>query len=192
MIKDRAGLMRQIDDATERLMGTVSRLTDEDVRGQSLLPGWTRGHVLTHVARGGDALRNLTTWARTGVETPAYKSQQARDAAIDAGAGRSAAELLADVAESATAFRDAAGIVPEAAWQVAVSAPNTPEFPAEQLILRRLVEVELHHTDLGAGYRPGDWPAEFAAMELPEPMRSQREDRRSWFTPRASHATATP
>jgi maleylpyruvate isomerase len=192
MIKDRAGLMRQIDDATERLMGTVSRLTDEDVRGQSLLPGWTRGHVLTHVARNGDALRNLITWARTGVETPAYRSQEARDAAIDAGAGRSAGELLADVTESAAAFLATAGTVPEAAWQVAVRVLNYPEFPAAQLLLRRLVEVELHHTDLGTGYRPSDWPAGFAAMELPEPMWSQREDRRSWFTPRASHATATP
>ncbi|MGE5286875.1 MAG: hypothetical protein ACM3ML_06655 [Micromonosporaceae bacterium] len=51
------------------------------------------------------------------------------------------------------------------------------EFPAAQVLTRRLVEVELHHTDLGAGYEPGDWPVEFAAMELAEPMRSQREDR---------------
>jgi maleylpyruvate isomerase len=46
------------------------------------------------------------------------------------------------------------------------------------LLTRRLVEVELHHTDLGSGYRRADWPAAFAAMDLPEPMRSQRADRR--------------
>jgi maleylpyruvate isomerase len=181
--------MGQIDDAGGRLMGTVSRLTDEDMRERSLLPGWTRGHVLTHVARSADALRNLITWARTGVETPAYRSQEARDAAIDAGAGRSAGELLADVTESAAAFLEAAGTVPEACWQVAVRVLNYPEFPAAQLLLFRLVEVELHHTDLGTGYRPGDWPAGFAAMKLPEPMRSQREDRRSWFAPRTPHST---
>ena len=50
-------------------------------------------------------------------------------------------------------------------------------FPAAGLLTRRLVEVELHHCDLGAGYGPGDWPATFAAMELAEPMRSLREDR---------------
>jgi len=55
-----------------------------------------------------------------------------------------------------------------------------PEFPAEQVLIRRLVEVELHHTDLGIGYRPADWPTAFATMDLPEPMRSQREDRKSW------------
>jgi maleylpyruvate isomerase len=52
-------------------------------------------------------------------------------------------------------------------------------FPAAGLLTRRLVEVELHHCDLSAGYAPADWPAAFAAMDLPEPMRSQREDRLS-------------
>jgi maleylpyruvate isomerase len=46
-----------------------------------------------------------------------------------------------------------------------------------QLLTRRLVEVELHHCDLDAGYGPADWPAGFAAMDLPEPMRSLRRDR---------------
>jgi hypothetical protein len=38
----------------------------------------------------------------------------------------------------------------------------------------------LHHADLGAGYGPGDWPAEFTAMDLPEPMRTQRRERLDW------------
>src|SRR5256885_15091039 len=59
----------------------------------SLLPGWTRGHVLTHVARNGDGLGNLLRWARTGTETPMYASREARRADIEAGAGRSAAEI---------------------------------------------------------------------------------------------------
>ena len=170
--------MTLIDDSTGRLTDAVARLGDEDVRRPSLLPGWTRGHVLTHIARSGDALRNLLTWARTGVRTPAYPSQEARESAIDDGAVRSAAELLADVSESAAAFRAAAGTVPDDAWQVTV-AVLAAEFPAEQALIRRLVEVELHHTDLDIGYRSADWPAVFATMELSEPMHSYREDRKS-------------
>ena len=49
-----------------------------------LLPGWTVGHVLTHVARNADAYTNLLTWARTGVETPAYASPEAREALLRA------------------------------------------------------------------------------------------------------------
>jgi maleylpyruvate isomerase len=176
---DRADLMRQVDDATERLMDATGQLTDEDVDRQSLLPGWTRGHVLAHIAHSGDAMRNLLTWARTGIQTPAYASQKARDAAIDAGARRPVAELLADVSESAVAFRAEACTLSDDAWQVAVRVLANPQFPAEQLLVRRLVEVELHHTDLDIGYRPADWPSEFATMDLPDPMRSQREDRRA-------------
>ncbi|HEU5160064.1 MAG TPA: maleylpyruvate isomerase N-terminal domain-containing protein [Streptosporangiaceae bacterium] len=180
MIEDRAGMLTLIDAATERLLAATARLDDQDVRRPSLLPGWTRGHVLTHVARNGEALRNLLTWARTGVETPAYASLEARDRAIEEGAGRTATELHADLTQSAAAFRAAVAMMPEEAWDFVVSALNVPELPMEQVLVRRLNEVVLHHTDLDIGYKPADWPSEFAHMDLPEPMRSQREDRRAW------------
>ena len=50
-------------------------------------------------------------------------------------------------------------------------------FPARLLLSRRLVEVELHHTDLGCGYARADWPAAFASMDLPEPMHTFRATR---------------
>jgi len=170
-------LQERIEAATRRLLGTIHGLSDDDVRQPSLLPGWTRGHVLTHLARGAEALGNLLAWARTGVERAAYASREARDEEIERGAGRSAAELRADVTATADAFRAAAAGMPDEAWERKVWALNYPEFPASQLLVRRLVEVELHHTDLGAGYGPADWPASFAGMELPEPMRTQRVDR---------------
>jgi maleylpyruvate isomerase len=169
-------LTDQIDDATALLLATAAQLTDEQVREPSLLPGWTRGHVLTHLARGGDALRNVLEGARTGTPRPAYASQQARDAAIEAGSGRSPAELAADIRESAAAFRAAVLAMPDEAWTTEVSVPTGP-VPASQLLVRRLVEVELHHVDLGCDYRPADWPTTFNVLELGEPMRGQRADR---------------
>lgn len=44
-----------------------------------------------------------------------------------------------------------------------------PEFPAWQILVRRLVEIELHHTDLNAGYEPAEWPASFTTMDLDAP-----------------------
>jgi maleylpyruvate isomerase len=170
-------LQEQIDGATRRLLRTVDGLSDDDVRQPSRLPGWTRGHVLTHLARGAEALGNLLEWARTGVPTTAYASQQARDEAIERGAGRDVDELRADVTTAAEKFRAAAVTLPGDAWQRRVRALHYPEFPAFQLLVRRLVEVELHHVDLAAGYGPGDWPDRFAGMELDEPMRTQRADR---------------
>jgi maleylpyruvate isomerase len=126
------------------------------------------------VARDADAMRNLLIGARSGQARPAYASAQARDAEIERGAAMGAADLMTDLADSAMALRAVARRLPDEAWQVQVLLLDPVPFPAAWLLTRRLAEVELHHCDLGTGYGAADWPAAFAAMELPEPVRSQR------------------
>jgi maleylpyruvate isomerase len=84
---------------------------------------------------------------------------------------------MADVADSAMALRTVSRQLPDDAWRFPVRIMDSEPFPAAQLLTRRLVEVELHHGDLGTGYGPADWPAAFAVMDLAEPMRSLRQDR---------------
>ena len=170
-------LSDQIDHATQRLLGTARVIAEPDLRAPSLLPGWTRAHVLAHLARGADAMRYLLVAARSGQDRPAYLSAQARAADIEHGAGLRAKDLMDDLASSAMAFRSIATSLPDAAWQSPVRILDSAQFPAAQLLTRRLVEVELHHCDLGTGYGPADWPAAFTTMELTEPMRSLRQDR---------------
>ncbi len=170
----------QIDQATQRLIDTARIITEPDLRAPSLLPGWTRAHVLAHLARGADAMRNLLVGVRSGQDRPAYLSAEARQADIEYGAGMQAKELVADLADSAMALRTIARQLPDEGWQVPVRILDSATFPAAQLLTRRLVEVELHHCDLGAGYSPADWPAAFAGSELAEPMFSQRRDRLSY------------
>ena len=76
---DPAVLRGRVDESTGRLLAGTAAVTDAQAREPSLLPGWTRGHLLTHLARNADGLRNLLTWARTGVMTPQYHSAAARD-----------------------------------------------------------------------------------------------------------------
>src|SRR5713101_4454332 len=98
-------LSDEIDQATQRLLGTARVITEPDLREPSLLPGWTRAHVLAHLARGADAMRNLLVGVRSGQDRPAYASAEARQAGIEQGARMRAKELVADVADSAMAFR---------------------------------------------------------------------------------------
>lgn len=170
-------LSDQIDDATQRLLGTARVIAESDLRAPSLLPGWTRANVLAHLARSADAMRNLLIGARSGTGRPAYASAEARAAGIEEGTRQKAADLVADVASAAMAFRTLTRQLPDPAWLCEVQILGSVPFPVGQLLTRRLVEVELHHTDLGLGYRPADWPATFTALDLPEPMRSQRADR---------------
>jgi maleylpyruvate isomerase len=153
--------------ATGRLLVTATALSDAQAREPSLLPGWSRGHTLTHIARNADGLGNLLRWARTGSETPMYASAESRSADIEAGAGRPAADLAADVRESAAAFAAEAAGMPEDAWTALVRALNGPPFPALRVLEHRLSEVEIHHVDLAAGYSPGDWPEDFLSEALP-------------------------
>ena len=170
-------LSDQIDDATQRLLGTARVIAEPDLRAPSLLPGWTRAHVLAHLARSADAMRNLLIGARSAADRPAYASAEARAAGIEQGTRLKPADLVADVAGSAMAFRTLTRQLPDEAWQYQVQILGSARFPAGQLLTRRLVEVELHHSDLGLGYSPTDWPASFTSMDLAEPMQSQRQDR---------------
>jgi maleylpyruvate isomerase len=158
-----AELGKRITAATAKVQATAAALTDAQARAPSLLPGWSRGHVLTHIARNADGLRNLLTWARTSVVTPQYPSPQVRNEEIDTGAERPAAELAADVAASAAAFGAEASRLTDAAWLAEVRGMRGPAHPAWFTLWRRLSEVEIHHADLAAGYTPADWPADFAA-----------------------------
>jgi maleylpyruvate isomerase len=166
-----------VDGATQRLLDDARALSEADLRAASLLPGWTRAHVLAHVARDADAMRNLLVGARSGQDRPAYPSAQARDADIEQGAAERAGDLMADLANSAMALRTVARQLPDEAWRVQVRVLDSAPFPAAELLTRRLAEVELHHCDLATRYGPADWPAAFVGMDLPEPMRSHRHDR---------------
>ncbi|WP_225848466.1 maleylpyruvate isomerase family mycothiol-dependent enzyme [Streptomyces sp. HPF1205] len=155
-----------VREATARLAEAAAALSAEDLAEPSRLPGWTRGHVLAHVARNADALTNLLTWARTGEETPMYASAEARDADIEAGAGRPPAEQLADLRASADRFAAAWDALPPSAWAAQVTMRSGRVVAAAEIPWKRLVEVSLHHVDLDAGLDCADLPGDFAAREL--------------------------
>ncbi|MGH3301360.1 MAG: maleylpyruvate isomerase family mycothiol-dependent enzyme [Streptosporangiaceae bacterium] len=157
-----AELGQRVEVATARVLATAAEISDQRAREPSSLPGWSRGHVLTHLARNADGLRNMLIWARTGVVTPQYPSAQVRNEEIAAGADRPARELAADAADSATAFAAEAARLGDAAWAAEVRAIRGAAHPAWYTLWRRLSELEIHHVDLDAGYRPVDWPADFA------------------------------
>jgi maleylpyruvate isomerase len=161
-------LVVEVDRATARLLETARRLDERALAGPSLLPGWTRGHVLAHVARNADGCVNLLTWARTGVETPQYASAAQRAADVAAGAGRPIAAQLADISASAERFLDAVAQMPAAAWAVEVRWLSGTTGPAAGVVWSRLREVEVHHVDLDAGYGPTAWSEAFCHRLLHE------------------------
>jgi maleylpyruvate isomerase len=83
--------------AHQRLLGALENLTDDQCREDSFLPAWSRGHVLTHLARNADSHVNLLQAAVRGEVGEQYPSAEKRNGDIESGSTRSAEELVMDL-----------------------------------------------------------------------------------------------
>jgi len=159
-------MLDDLDTATAGLLTGIGGLTDAGARGPSLLPGWSRGHLLTHLARNAEGGTRLLGWARTGVASYEYRSVAVRASEIEAGATRPPVALVADVSAWSAAFAEAAAVMPASAWQHPVTWTTGQQTPAEHVVQSRLAEVLIHHVDLCLAFGPGNWPAPFVREML--------------------------
>jgi maleylpyruvate isomerase len=153
-------------DATARLLDTCAGLDAAALAEPSRLPGWSRAHLLTHVARNADALRVMLLAARTGATLSPYPSVELRDADIAAGATRPAELILLDVRASAERFAVDADSLDADAWAAQIVMSRPPTTAAAELPGHRLREVAAHHTDLDVGHELADLPVDVAASFL--------------------------
>lgn len=157
--------------AHARLLARLDGLGDEDVRRPSRLPGWTVGHVLSHLARNADSVVRRFDGVQRGAVVDQYEGgPEGRAAGIEAGAHRPAAELVLDVRRSAEAAEVAAAAIPADRWDAPTRSVSGAVEPAIAVLRGRVVEVEVHHVDLGLGYEPSDWPPDFVALGLADKL----------------------
>jgi len=165
--QDAAAAIALCQAAHARLLASAGGLADGQVRAPSRLPGWSVGHVLSHLARNADGHARRLEAALAGADLPRYPGGSSQRAAgIAAGAGRRAAELAADLARTARRLEDVWASSAAAGWPHA-ELRGHDSWPATASPSRRLREVEVHHADLGLGYEPADWPEEYTEWELP-------------------------
>jgi len=163
--------------AETQLFDGIRTLDDAAVREPCLLPGWTVGHLLTHLARNADSHARRTAAAAEGVVVDQYPGGRAERAAeIDAGAGRRSAAILEDIAESSARMLEAWAGAPTVAWAGVTRDLSGLERPLAELPGRRWLEVEVHRVDLGTGPTYRDWSDAFVAARL-APMRVGMGDR---------------
>jgi maleylpyruvate isomerase len=163
-----SGQMAQVQDATARLLTGLDELAGADPARPTLCPGWTAGHVLTHLARNADALRRCAEGAQRDEVMSMYDSLDARERDIDAGAGRPMAELIADVTTASQALAAAWSALTPAEWPRQMSHQLAGLLPVSKTLGMRLGEVEIHHIDLAGRFGPADWPQSFVTSLLPE------------------------
>jgi maleylpyruvate isomerase len=151
--------------ATTRYLQALTVLDDESVRRPSLLPGWSRAHVVAHLSRNADAFTRVLGRVAAGEPASMYASADARDAEIEDTVARLDLAGLVEDALASTAR------LTEAFWACEAD-PGTPytrvpggdqSWPLHSVGPRRRAEVEIHHSDLGVGYEPATWPADFSS-----------------------------
>jgi len=152
----------------------LAELRDHELDAPSLLPGWTRRHVIAHVGLNARALTRLTEWAATGVETPMYDSPEARDAEIEFAATlptRALRHLSAHAAVHLDVeWRD---LAPEA-WDATVRTAQGRDVPASETVWMRTREVWIHAVDLDNGGSFRHFPAELVDALLTDVERVWR------------------
>ena len=155
--------------AHQRLLADLDGRDDEWCRASSALPGWSRGHVLTHLARNAESHVRMFVAASDGHETEQYEGgRPARNAAIESGADRSASDLIADVRKTLYSL--------EAAWFSATartwagfgikSHSDGARVRIADLVMMRWRETEVHHADLLASISFADWSPEYVRRDL--------------------------
>jgi maleylpyruvate isomerase len=138
----------------------VRQVDDSTLSVRSLLPGWSKAHVIGHVARNADALCNLLHWARTSTPTPMYAQEGAREHDIEATAALPPAALRNDLAAAQQRLRAALAEMPPHAWTARVRSAQGRDIPASDVPWLRVREVWLHAVDLKAGGSTADFPNE--------------------------------
>lgn len=162
-MQDPTGLVQ----ATRRLIRTADGIPDSEYVGPSECVGWTRGHLLAHLALNAEGLAGALHGIVDGHPVPMYASQEARDADIESLASKHPSAIRSRLLGASTDLHDAIGAVPHDRADTPVErVPGGPGFTAGDVPAMRLREVEIHHADLRSGYGRSDWPADVARLLL--------------------------
>ncbi len=163
-----ADVIAHVRDAQRRFLDAIQPLDDGMVRQASLLPGWTVGHVIAHVARNADSHIRRSEAAARGETVEQYPGGYAgRAAEIESTASRGAAELVADARSSAERLDEVWASLPDSAWPMSTIDVGGRERALAELPSRRWQELEVHVVDLDVGVTHRDWPDDFVTAWLP-------------------------
>lgn len=180
MARDLATTLGWVQIGTDLCARQTARLDETSYGAATALPGWTRRHLVAHLAANAEAIGRLLHWAATGEETPMYASAEQRADDIEAGARRSGAELTRWFTETADDLARAMSDLSDEAWAAEVVTAQGRTVPASETPWMRAREVMVHAVDLAGGVGFGDLPASFleslsneilakrAAEQLPE------------------------
>jgi maleylpyruvate isomerase len=152
-------VLTELHKAADAVASQAARLTASDVPAPSELPGWTRGHVLAHIAGIANAMARQLEYASRGESVELYDGgYEGRTKAIEMSAGHSLDEHRADLDAALDRALRAFDALDAAGWQVPISYRGGVVLDGGLALWRELV---IHGSDLGTGRGPETWSRQF-------------------------------
>jgi maleylpyruvate isomerase len=166
-----------VEVAFDRVLDAVEPLSVEEVRADSRLPGWSRGHILTHLARNADGNRNIVEGALANEERSQYPGgAEQRVSEIEAGAGRAPDVLIRDLTDSQRLLIAAWRQLPTDGWERTGVWLTAGRRNVDAGLQARRRELLVHLVDLDVGVRPDDLPDDFLAEQVDWLMKNRGSD----------------
>ncbi|MDJ0317672.1 maleylpyruvate isomerase family mycothiol-dependent enzyme [Arthrobacter antibioticus] len=155
-----AQLMERLKAATENVSAKLGGLSDADVLAPTELEGWTRGHVLAHIAHVSNAVARQVEYAVRGELIEFYDGGQGgRTQAIEMNAGHTAQEHKEYISAGFTRVLTALDGLDDEQWNLPISYRNGVVRDGALAYWREMV---IHLADLQLGRGPETWSKEFA------------------------------
>ena len=118
-------LLDELRRAADVVTGIAAKLTEQDIKAPSELPGWTRGHVLAHICGIANAMARQLEYAARGESVELYDGgYEGRTRAIGMAAGHSLDEHRADLDAALERALRAFDSLDAAGWQRAHHLPR--------------------------------------------------------------------
>lgn len=158
-------LLAELHKAADAVSSQAAKLTEADVPGPSALPGWTRGHVLAHIAGISNAMARQLEYAARGDTVELYDGgYDGRTKAIEMRAGHSLdqhrTDLDAALERALRAFDSLQADTGSSAggWRAPISYRGGVVLDGGLALWRELV---IHAADLNTGRGPETWSRQF-------------------------------
>jgi len=168
MTDDQRRLDRDVAGAAAAHQRLLTHLDEREAVASnrpSKLPGWTVGHVLTHLARNADSHVRMLEGAERGEVVDQYVGgAEGRERDIEQGSTRPWGELVDDVRRSIWALEQKWAAHGD--WAGEARRVSGTLIPVSDLPFARWRETEVHHVDVGLEYKSFDWPGEYVREDL--------------------------
>ena len=171
-------------ESHQRLLRSLDALTDDQCREPSALPGWTRGHVLSHLARNAESHVHVLQCAARGEVGEQYVGgAKARKEGIELHAHDSAESLVNAVRKSIYALEGQWAATNSEGWQGHGVNSGGATIAMSDIVFLRWREVEVHHADLALDFTFANWDSTYVRYELDRQVMMWRASKPMGLTP---------